>query len=219
MSSGPLLDRLDALLERGERMSSFQFPEKEGSVFGLGASNRARLSDWKDGCFDLIRDAMGKESELYRAFPVDYPDHRQGTFHVAMDHYLFILRLLRERMDETPREEPEAEAAAPSIVEGARRLLKAGYKDAAAIYCRAALEVSLRAMCRMGGVEFDAGDSINKMAQRLSDATLLGPDEWKAIQRWAPFANAAAYQKVNQYRAEQVEQMISWLEKFSGRSA
>lgn len=124
---------------------------------------------------------MGEESELYRAFPVDYPDHRQGTFHVAMDHYLLILRLLRERLEEPPRKEPPLEPVDIAITEGARRLLEAGYKDAAAIYCRADLEVFLRGLSRCSGVGFEAGDSINKMAQRLWDASVLSEGEWKAI--------------------------------------
>ena len=105
MSSSPLLERLNALIERGERMRSFRFPEKDGVLYQLGASNRARLREWKDSCLDLIRAAAGEESELYRAFPVDYSDHGQGMFHAAMDHYICILRILRERMEEPPRGE------------------------------------------------------------------------------------------------------------------
>ena len=164
MSSSPLLERLNALIERGERMRSFRFPEKDGVLYQLGASNCARLREWKDSCLDLIRAAAGEESELYRAFPVDYSDHGQGMFHAAMDHYICILRILRERMEGPPEEEPPMGDVSPSIVDGARRLLEAGYKDAAAIYCRVVLGVSMRALCRGNGVEFESGDSINRMA-------------------------------------------------------
>lgn len=219
MFSGPLLERLDALLERGERMNSFRFPSRRGAVFQLGEANLGRFREWKNRCLDLIRTAVGEESEFYRAFPVHYPEHRQDTFHVAMEHYLCILRILRERMRERPEEEPPSEDLAPSIVEGARHLLRAGFKDAAAIYCRAALEVSLRELCRGHGVGFEAGDSINKMAQRLMDAKAVSQGEWRAIQAWATFANAAAYQKYDQYKDDQVEDMIDWLQGFTVKTA
>ncbi len=218
MSSGPLLERLDALIDVGERMRSFRFPEAGDAVYQLGPSNRAKLRDWKDSCLSLIREAVGEESELYRAFPVDYPDDRQGAFHAAMDHYLCVLRVLREMIGGRP-EEPPADAVAPYIVEGARRLFEAGYKDAAAVYCRVALEVFLRGLSKRSGVGFEARDSINKMAQRLLEAAVLGEEEWRAIERWSTFANAAAYQKFSQYTAEKVGQMIGWLEKFTGRAA
>jgi hypothetical protein len=105
MSSGPLLDRVDALIERGERMNSFRFPERAGAVYQLGLSNCAKLRDWKDSCLELIRAATGEESAMYLAFPVDYPDHIQRWFYAAMDHYLSILRILREMMEERHEEE------------------------------------------------------------------------------------------------------------------
>ena len=120
MSSNPLLERLNAIIGRGERMRLFQFPKNTGVLYQLGASNRARLMDWKDNCLDLIRAAAGEESELYRAFPVNYSDQRQGTFHAAMDHYLGILRILRERMGDPLEEEPPMDDTPSSIVDGAR---------------------------------------------------------------------------------------------------
>ena len=219
MSSGPLLKRLDALLERGERMSSFQFPEKEGTPYQLGEANRENLREWKDSCLEVIRASVGDESLLYRAFPVDYLDHRQGRFYAAMEHYLCIMRILREWGGERPKEESPSEALAPFIVGGAQRLLKAGYKDSVAIYCRAALEVSQRELCRRRGVGFEAGDSINKLAQKLMEATVLSLEEWRAIQTWATTANAVAYQKFKQYKSDQVEEMVSWLQEFAARTA
>jgi len=219
MSSSPLLERLNALIERGERMRSFRFPEKDGVLYQMGASNRARLMEWKDSCLDLIRAAAGEESELYRAFPVDYSDHGQETFYAAMDHYICILRILRERMEEPPDEEPPMGDVSPFIVDGARRLLEAGYKDAAAIYCRVILGVSMRALCRGNGVEFESGDSINRMAQRLMDAAVLSPEDWRAIQMWATFANTAAHQNFSQYKADQVREMVGWLQEFAARTA
>jgi len=99
-----------------------------------------------------------------------------------------------------------------------RRLLQAGHKDAAAIYCRVALEVSLRSLCRRSDVGFEEGGSINGMAQSLRDASVISPEEWKAIQRWATLANTAAYQKFSQYRADKVEEMVDWLEDFTRRT-
>jgi len=218
MSSSPMLERLNALVEQGERIRSFRFPERNGVLFQLGTSNRARLREWKDSCLDLIRAAAGEESELYRAFPVDHPDHMQDTFHEAMDHYISILRILRERAEELPGEGPPEGDDSPSIVQGARRLLQAGHKDAAAIYCRVALEVSLGSLCRRSDVGFEGGGSINGMAQSLRDASVISPEEWKAIQRWATLANTAAYQKFSQYRADKVEEMVDWLEDFTGRT-
>jgi len=213
-----MLERLNALVEQGERIRSFRFPERNGVLFQLGTSNRARLREWKDSCLDLIRAAAGEESELYRAFPVDHPDHMQDTFHEAMDHYISILRILRERTEGLPGEGPPEGDDSPSIVQGARRLLQAGHKDAAAIYCRVALEVSLRSLCRRSDVGFEEGGSINGMAQSLRDASVISPEEWKAIQRWATLANTAAYQKFSQYRADKVEEMVDWLEDFTGRT-
>ena len=111
MSSGPLLERLDSLIERGERMNSFRFPERAGVVYQLGPSNCAKLRDWKDSCLELIRAAAGEESALFLAFPVDYPDHNQRWFYAAMDHYLSILRILHEMMEERLEEEQKRQSS------------------------------------------------------------------------------------------------------------
>jgi len=216
MSSGPVLERLNALIEQGERIRSFQFPEREGVLYQLGTSNRARLREWKDSCLGLIGDAAGEDSELFRAFPFERPDHMQDTFHEAMDHYLSILRMLRDISEELGAKDFTRGDGSASIVHGARRLLEAGHKDAAAIYCRVALEVSLRSLCVRGGVGFEEGDSINKMAKGLREASVIGQDEWRAIQRWATLVNAAAYQRFSQVKPEKVRDMVDWLGHFSG---
>jgi len=97
--SGPRLDRLNALLGSGEKIRSFQFPEREGIVYQLGESNRAKLRDWKDSCLELVGSAVGMNNELFRAFPIELQDHVQGTFHAAIDHYLSVLRILRAKME------------------------------------------------------------------------------------------------------------------------
>jgi HEPN domain-containing protein len=216
--SNPMLDRLNALLISGEKIRSFRFPEREGVLFQLGESNRAKLLDWKDNCLELVGSSMGMDSEVFRAFPIDLPDLAQGAFHTAMDHYLSILRVFKEMMEEGANVVYEVRVPPQFIVEGARQLLEAGYKDAAAIYCRAAFETSLRSLCKTNGIELEGGASINKMAQRLMEATFLHFDELKAIEMWANYANAAAHGQFDQYKEEQVNRMVFWLEEFVSKA-
>lgn len=217
MSSSPVLERLNALIEQGERIRSFQFPEREGVLYQLGPSNRARLREWKDSCLGLIGAAAGEGSELFRVFPFERPDHMQDTFHEAMGHYLSILRMLQDISEELWEKDSTRTDASASIVHGARRLLDMEHKDSAAIYCRVALEVSLRSLCVKSGVKYEEGDSINKMAQSLKEASVIGLDEWRAIQRWATLVNSAAYQRFSQVKPRRVREMVDWLEHFAGR--
>ena len=216
--SSPMLDRLNALLIGGEKIRSFRFPEREGVIFQLGESNRAKLRDWKDNCLELIKSSMGMDSEVFRAFPIDLSDLAQGAFHTAMDHYLSILRVFKEMMEKGSNVENEGRVPTQFIVEGAKQLLESGYKDAAAIYCRAAFEASLRSLCETKGIESDEGDSINKMAQRLLEAAFLHFDELKAIEMWANYSNAAAHGQFDQYKEEQINRMICWLDEFVSKA-
>lgn len=99
-----------------------------------------------------------------------------------------------------------------SVLEQAATLLRASYKDPAAVLGRTVLENALRRLAEANGLDPD------KKASSLNDdlkaAGRYPQPMWRLIQAWLDVGNAAAHGKFADYGEREVSDMLSGVERF-----
>jgi len=93
-----------------------------------------------------------------------------------------------------------------SVLEQARHLLAAGFKDPAAVLSRVVVEDCLRRLSRHAGLS-DAGKA-SALNDALRDCGCYALPQWRLVQSWLDIGNAAAHGKFADYDAAAVGRMI-----------
>ena len=218
-----LSNEVDALVQAAERLSR----EAASSQSQLGPERVEELSSIAARGGQLIRRLYGVGSQYdqnfqgvlaTKFFPTmhcNYFSHvselagiLKGVQHDLKSGMLFDLRLLLQ-----------AEIFA-DFLEMAEHLLDSGYKDAAAVLLGAVLEDSLRKVAQPSGVATTAANgkslTIDPLNVALAKAGIYGPLVQKQITTWANLRNDAAHGNFSKYDAEQVRQMLLFVQKFCG---
>jgi hypothetical protein len=104
------------------------------------------------------------------------------------------------------------------FLEMAEHLLNEGYKDAAAVLLGAVLEDSLRKVASAAGVATVLSNgkplTIDPLNVAIAKAGTYGPLVQKQITTWANLRNDAAHGHFSKYDADQVRQMLLFVQKF-----
>lgn len=190
------------------------------NVFGgteLSLDNREKLDQWKLSCLNTIEVIAGKTSVFYKTFPHARLDYKGHTFDEAMSHYLSVLRALGEELQTGFLYGVEmlvAKDLLNTVIEEARALLQAKYKDAAAIYCRVILETWLKRYCDNNKIAYGKREKLSALSDKLKKKELLNLLEWRQIQVWSDIGNSAAHGKFNDYAEDDVKNMLNGVESF-----
>ena len=106
-----------------------------------------------------------------------------------------------------------------SFLDMAEYLLNEGYKDAAAVMLGAVLEDSLRTLATRNGISTSSSVgkplTIDPLNIALGKAGTYGPLVQKQVTSWANLRNDAAHGQFAKYDADQVHQMLLFVQKFS----
>jgi len=104
------------------------------------------------------------------------------------------------------------------FLEMAEHLLGGGYKDAAAVLLGAVLEDSLRKVAVVAGVATVGSNgkafTIDPLNVAIAKGGTYGPLVQKQITTWANLRNDAAHGNFSTYDADQVRQMLQFVQKF-----
>lgn len=195
----------------------FGFPVEKYGSDELALGNRQILDQWKLSCLNAIEIIAGKKSVFSETFPHKYVDHIETTFGEAMAHYLSVLRALREELQMGflfGVEMLVSKDILDTIIQEARTLLQAKYKDAAAIYCRVIIETSLKKLCDKNKITYRAKEKLNSISNKLRKKGYLNLVEWRQIQAWADIGNSAAHGKFSDYTEDDVKNMLNGIENF-----
>jgi hypothetical protein len=99
-----------------------------------------------------------------------------------------------------------------SLVEQAKHLLRAGYKDPAAVLGRVVLEDALRRIAASNAV--DPGEKASKINDALKAAGRYPQPRWRQIQTWLDIGNAAAHGKFDEYTETDVAMQLEGITTF-----
>jgi hypothetical protein len=106
------------------------------------------------------------------------------------------------------------------FLEMAEHLLKEGYKDAAAVLVGGVLEDALRKLAQSSGLPLEGSSgrplTIDPLNTALFKAGVYKPLTQKQITSWAELRNSAAHGHYTNYTADDVRQMLYFVQKFCG---
>jgi len=209
------------LIARGEKM------QEEYTTFTgyevlldsiLSLEELENYNQWKLSCLNIIEVIAGKKSTFYEKFPYKYPnDYSQRVFPKAISHYLSVLKALKEELEMGFLFNVEmlvSKDILDTIVDEARKLLSAKYKDAAAIYCRVIIETFLKKLCDKNKITYRSKEKISTISERLRKKGHLSLSEWRQVQAWVDIGNAAAHGNFTEYSEGDVNNMLSGIESF-----
>ena len=219
MSSVRLTDRVNELILRGEeiRKTCTTFSTMEFGDYVLSFSDREKLDQWKLSCLNIIDTIAGKKSIFYTSFPHKYVDYKPMTFAGAMSHYLSVLKALKEELDGAYLQGIESLVTRDmlsTILEEAKILMRAKYKDAAAVYCRVVLETAVKRFSDKNKITYAKNDKLGAISEKLKTRGLLTLPEWRQIQAWTDVGNSAAHGKFADYSEIDVQNMLNGIETF-----
>jgi hypothetical protein len=99
-----------------------------------------------------------------------------------------------------------------SVLEEAKHILNAGYKDPAAVLGRVVLEDALKRLARQEQLNDTQKASV--INDELKKAGKYNQPQWRQIQAWLDIGNSAAHGKFYEYNEEQVREQIEGVERF-----
>ncbi len=219
--------RLDELIAEGDGM--VEASEKPGAYDRLYVS-ATQFSTWRLSCANALEQLFGEDSDLLKAFrdPLEYPTLRLGVTedHIGRRTNLLLLKSMVGVMKASKakvgddrifsRHNQLLAGVYRSMTDAAESLLEAGYEDAAAIYCRVALEVELGQRVTRAGISIPTKKkpSLGDFNEALYRTGALKKHEWRAILRWADIGNAAAHGSFDEYTQKDVRDMLTWTSDF-----
>jgi hypothetical protein len=99
-----------------------------------------------------------------------------------------------------------------SVLEQARHLVGAGFKDPAAVLARVVVEDTLRRLAREQSLP-DSGKP-SALNDALRDAGRYPKPQWRLVQVWLDIGNSAAHGQFGDYTEQNVVQMLGDVERF-----
>lgn len=106
------------------------------------------------------------------------------------------------------------------FAEMAEELLRADYKDAAAVISGGVLEQHLRLLATNRGIEVRKGDryvKADRLNADLAKADAYGTLDQKQVTAWLGLRNHAAHAEYDEYSADQVVSMLAGVQAFVSR--
>jgi len=205
-----LLERINQLLEKAERVKATHKPSPSGIPTFLDSG---LFFEWKSNVGNLIILIAGKDSVYYQNFIARV----KSEFLAHVDVGIGILRALKEDIEQgylTNIKNLVVAEMFTDFLDMAEHLLENGYKDPAASLTGAVLENGLRKIAEKNNISVKHDDNISSLNQKLGDKGVYNRLVQKQIQAWEAIRNSADHGKFNDYKSDDVKLMLEGVKKF-----
>ena len=206
MKSDRLTERAEALVSRGEALVATRHAPPP-NVSGPDRVTQDTFYEWRAASLSFLQLVFGEQHPHTRMFAEKvttyyYYNSLQG---------LGILKAAHEELAEgfvgQLRELLAAEIFT-DFLDMATHLLESGYKDAAASLGGAVLEDGLRRIAAAREVTVKSSDDLGSLNRRLADAQVYNRLTQKRVHAWNDLRNNADHGKFDEYKAEDVDEML-----------
>jgi hypothetical protein len=206
-----LVQRVDALISKGERVCRAEVPYPPGHS-GVRKLQTERFSEWQSQSESFLVSILGESHTYVSSFRQRV---RQAFVHDA-EVGQGILRAVREDLESGYLKKittlVEAEIFS-DFLEMARHLHSAGYKDPAASLTGGILEDGLRKIATAHNIQLNPKETINTLNEKCRTA-VYNQLVWRRVQTWGDIRNYADHGHYNEYSADDVAEMIEGIEGF-----
>lgn len=207
-----ILERIDHLIEKGIETKG-RYISSPPNVIGGGHIEYTPFNEWKNSSENLVIRVAGENSHYYKNFIEKvknaWPEHAEIG--------IGILKALKDDIESgfltNVRELVIAEVFT-DLLDMAKHLLEAEYKDPAASLVGAVLEDGLRKICEKDDVQIKSSDDIGALNTKLANKEVYNRLVQKQIQAWKAVRDSADHGKFNEYKKEDVEAMLQGVQRF-----
>ncbi len=208
MEVNKVLKRLDTLISIGNTVSSACSLRERGTDVDAVEV----FSQWRTSSLSFLN-----------TFPPEYIYSREFEARCKdlsledVEQGLGILRAARDDIKGGYLQKVETLVSAEvfsDFLEMAEHLLDNGYKDPAASLIGAVLEDGLRRMCVNNGITLKTKEDISSLNQKLAQKQVYNPLQQKQIQVWNDIRNNADHGNFDQYKMDDVKDMLRGVRKF-----
>lgn len=211
-----ILDRLDELIQMGERVTKTRYNRSSPGFIYVGDDgvDDELAHQWGVSCLSILGRVLGHQADHYTKFDLlfksfdDYGPTTKalGILKSAKEEYahgfLFETRVLIE-----------AEVF-DDFIEQAEHLLSAGHFQAAAVVASSVLEDGLRKLCHRRGLPLAAKPKLDQMNIDLAKHGAYNLFTQKRITGLADLRNNAAHGRWDQFSKADVEDMLKYIRLF-----
>jgi len=231
-----ILKRIQALIEEGENIKTQRYIERPRPWFsripsrsGL-PSNTPRgdfvpyvepgaFEEWRTKALSLIEGITDPEDVYKRRF-----EEKVSAPHVEdVDNGIGILRALKTDIEQGYLTKYRFKVAAEvfdNLLEMAEDLLELenAYKDLTAFLVGVVLEDGLRQLCGKNNIQVKKDDDISCLNQKLAGKEIYNKIMQKNIQAWKAIRDSADHGKFDEYKKEDVQDMLKGVKRFLGEN-
>jgi len=213
---------IDDLVASGKRLADLA----SNSDRGLQGDQIAEVSMWVTRLGQLIRSLYGQHSQHFDSYKAALAEH--AFFHLHSNNHRQFAQLvgvaravqhdIKNGLLVDLRTLAQAEVFA-DFLEMGEYLLNGGYKDAAAVLIGAVLEDGLRNLALKHDLPLTGQDgkplTIDPLNSALVKVDAYSKLTQKQVTTWAHLRNKAAHGQFNDYKAEQVQMMLTFVQAFA----
>jgi len=205
------VDRLNELIVEGQSVAAL---ERQDNGFTY-IREKAPLNAWLMKVANIVTAVFGTSSPQvlkYQALSKKHPSFEHSY------EVLSLVGLLQGALSDLEngfligQEFLVAGEVFDSVLQQAKDLNKAGYKDPAAILGRVVLEDALRRLANEASIDSTLKASV--LNEELKKAGRYAQPQWRLIQAWLDTGNAAAHGRFNDYSQDDVVKLLDDIERF-----
>ena len=208
-------ERLRQLVEEGRSVARLERPSSVGPYFQ--GEDKVAVHAWLGKAGSILATVFGSESPQLHHYREALPN--RGILAVEHSYDVYpVVGVVAGALDDLEngfligQEFIIAGELFDSVLEQAKQLNAAGYKDPAAVLARTVLEDSLKRLARAQGLaDAQRAASIN---DQLKAAGRYPQAQWRFVQAWLDIGNAAAHGKFADFSERDVTEMIDGIERF-----
>jgi hypothetical protein len=212
MAIDRILGQLDSLIDMGEKVVR----TKQSPGRGVVAPDRvdiALFQQWRTSSLAFLNSIFNKDSIHYQ----EYAERCKITQYYDAVHGLAILKAAKYDIESGYLQKLESLVSAnvfSDFLEMAEYLLSNGYKDPSASLIGAVLEDGLRRICNNNGIPIKSREDISSLNSKLAAKSIYNPLQQKQIQVWNDVRNNSDHGKFDQYKIDDVQEMLTGVRKF-----
>ncbi len=209
MAVDRLLGRLDSLITMGEKvLGTLRWEPNLGGSW----ADESMFRQWRTSSLAFLNTLPSEY--IYNH---EFEDWCKSTEDSSVKQGVAILRAAKEDIEGGYLQKVEALVSASifsDFLEMAEHLIDNGYKDPAASLTGAVLEDGLRRICVSNRITLKTKEDISSLNQKLAQKQIYNQLRHKQIQVWNDIRNNADHGNFDEYKAENVKEMLGGVQKF-----
>jgi len=212
MATDRILQRLDSLINMGEKVLSTRHPPPRG-VITHDYVEEALFYQWRTSSLAFLRATFEPDS----VHSHDFDTNCQKALYYEANRGVAVLRSAKEDIEGGYLQKVESLVSAEvfsDFLEMARHLLDNDYKDPAASLIGAVLEDSLRRICRNDNITVKPDDNISSLNKKLADKDVYNRLRQREIEVWNKLRDYADHGYFGEYKADDVKNMLAEVGNF-----